>query len=66
MIAEKNEAERKGMREAQLKDAMIFCNLMARIENDVRYIFSIANFYLHILKLIFLELFHSWQDHRKL
>lgn len=35
MIAEKNVVERKGMRNAQIKDAIIFCNLMARIEAEV-------------------------------
>ncbi|CAG7720905.1 unnamed protein product, partial [Allacma fusca] len=35
MIAEKNEDEKKGMRSAHQRDAMIFCNLMARIEDEV-------------------------------
>ncbi|XP_065225983.1 xaa-Pro aminopeptidase 1-like [Planococcus citri] len=36
MIAEKNEDEKKGMRSAHQRDAMIFCNLMARIEDELQ------------------------------
>ena len=36
MMAEKNGAERKGMRTAHFRDAMIFCNVMAKIEDEVQ------------------------------
>lgn len=35
LIAEKNEKEKIGMKNAHIRDGVIFCNLMAHIETEV-------------------------------